>query len=104
LVFRMRGQKSQPKRPRRKSSPRHCSTLSTVMFKIIDTEAWSDRYRRAAIDVAGRRLLVTNYLGTDQEKDLSEPANCKGFGRIRHFRRGGGGEWPLSPLPIDPAC
>ena len=73
------------------------------MLKIIDTEAWSDRYRRAAIDVAGRRVLVTNYLGTDQEKDLAEPPNCKGFGRIRHFRRGGGEKWPLNPLPIDPA-
>jgi hypothetical protein len=73
------------------------------MLKIIDTEAWSDRYRKAAIDVAGRRLLVTNYVGTDQEKDLSEPASCQGFGRIRHFRRGGGENWPLNPLPIDPA-
>src|SRR3974377_1735408 len=99
----MRGQRCRQKKPKRSLSPRHCSTRSTVMLKIIDTEAWSDRYRRAAIDVAGRRVLVTNYTGTDQEKDLSGPPNCKGFGRIRHFRRGGGENWPLNPLPFDPA-
>jgi uncharacterized Fe-S cluster-containing radical SAM superfamily protein len=56
------------------------------------------------VDVPGRRLLVTNYTGTEQEPDLTEPANCKGFGRIRHFRRATSSGWPANPLPIDPAC
>lgn len=64
----------------------------------------SSRYREDAIDVQGRRLLITNLHGTDQEQDLSEPANCQGFGRIRHFRRATDRGWPLNPLPIDPAC
>jgi len=74
------------------------------MLKIIDTEAWSDRYRKAAIQPADRRLLVTNFHGTEQEGDLSEPANCNGFGRIRHFRLGGGETWVKNPLPIEPAA
>src|SRR6266446_1643293 len=44
-----------------------------VITKSIDTEAWSSRYRNEAIDVPGRRVLVTNFIGTEQEKDLSEP-------------------------------
>lgn len=73
------------------------------MSAVIDTEALSNRYRSAAIDIPGRRILVTNFLGTAQERDLTEPANCRGFGRIRHFRRGGNGNWPQNPLPIEPA-
>lgn len=42
--------------------------------------------------------------GSEQEKDLTEPVNCDGVGRIRHFRRGSGDGWPSNPLPIDPAC
>jgi len=53
--------------------------------------------------VQNRKLLVTNFRGTEQEKDLTEPANCGGFGRIRHFHRRTSAGWPLNPLPIDPA-
>ena len=69
----------------------------------IDTIALAERYRAATVDVANKKLLVTNFRGTDQEKDLTEPANCDGFGRIRHFRRKTSLGWPLNPLPIDPA-
>lgn len=75
-----------------------------MITKSIDTEAWSDRYRKEAIDVPGRRVLVTNFVGTEQEHDLSEPPNCKGFGRIRHFHRRRNAKWMPNPLPIDPAC
>jgi len=70
----------------------------------IETDAVSARYREAAVDVKKRRLLVTNFSGTAQEADLSEPANCRGFGRIRHFRRETSPGWPENPLPLDPAC
>lgn len=33
-----------------------------------------------------------------QEQDLSEPSNCDGFGRIRHFRRAT--ERGLAPKPL----
>src|SRR5580658_9642753 len=70
----------------------------------IDTEALAAKYRSATVDVQNRKLLVTNFRGTEQEKDLTEPANCGGFGRIRHFHRKTTTGWPLNPLPIDPAA
>jgi uncharacterized Fe-S cluster-containing radical SAM superfamily protein len=70
----------------------------------INTEVASAHLRAASIDVEGQRLLITNYHGTEQEQDMSEPANCEGFGRIRHFRRRTSQGWPPNPLPIDPAC
>ena len=69
----------------------------------IDTEALSGRYRRVAIDLSNRKLLITNFSETEQEGDLSEPPNCRGFGRIRHFRVGDGQRWPKNPLPTQPA-
>jgi hypothetical protein len=42
--------------------------------------------------------------GSVQEGDLSEPVNCDGYGRIRHFARAAGPGWPDNPLPIDPAA
>lgn len=71
----------------------------------INTEALSARYRSASVDLSTKRLLITNFLNTEQEKDLTEPPNCAGVGRIRHFRRTlGSPGWPPNPLPIDPAC
>ena len=70
---------------------------------IINTDKLSAAYRIRALDIPGRRLLITRFTGSDQEKDFTEPANCRGFGRVRHFRRFRGDRWPLNPLPIDPA-
>jgi uncharacterized Fe-S cluster-containing radical SAM superfamily protein len=70
----------------------------------IDTDRFSSQLRAKAVDVPGRRLRVTNFSGTEQEPDLTEPPNCNGFGRIRHFRRATTPGWPPNPLPIDPAC
>ncbi len=73
------------------------------MGSLIDTDDWSRQWRRAGIDVDARRILVTNFVGSEQERDLSEPANCGGLGRIRHFKRATSRGWPANPLPIDPA-
>ena len=73
------------------------------MGSLIDTDDWSRQWRRAGIDVDARRILVTNFVGSEQERDLSEPANCGGLGRIRHFKRATSRGWPSNPLPIDPA-
>ncbi len=72
--------------------------------RLIDTDALSAKYRAAAIDVENRRLLITYFHGSEQERDFSEPANCNGFGRVRHFNRATSVGWPPNPLPIDPAC
>jgi uncharacterized Fe-S cluster-containing radical SAM superfamily protein len=70
----------------------------------VDTEGLAARYRAETVRVETRQLLITNFHGTEQEKDFTEPANCGGFGRIRHFRRKTSPGWPPNPLPIDPAC
>ena len=70
----------------------------------INTEAWSARFRELSVDLNSKRLLITNFHETEQEQDLTEPPNCSGFGRIRHFRREASSGWPSNPLPIDPAC
>ena len=70
----------------------------------IDTDRIAAKFRSSALDVDNEELLLTNFSGTVQEQDLTEPPNCNGFGRIRHFRRHGSAGWPENPLPIDPAC
>ena len=69
----------------------------------IDTVRSSTRYRPLLIDPAKGRIRITNYKDTEQERDLSEPANCRGFGRIRHFSRQASEGWVANALPIDPA-
>ena len=76
----------------------------TVELPVIDTDAVSARYRTAAVRPDEQRLLVTDFHGSEQERDLTEPANCDGLGRIRHFRRQSSTSWPYNPLPIDPAA
>lgn len=71
---------------------------------LIDTETFSAAMRHRGVDVPARRLLVSDLRGTEQERDLTVPANAEGVGRLRHFRRGGAAAWPANPLPIDPAC
>jgi len=70
----------------------------------LDTMALAAKYRAATIRLESRELLITNFRNSEQERDLTEPANCEGFGRIRHFRRETSKGWPSNPLPIDPAC
>jgi uncharacterized Fe-S cluster-containing radical SAM superfamily protein len=72
--------------------------------KTIDTDAFSARMRERGVDLGARTLRITRFTGTEQEVDLTEPANCSGFGRIRHFRTATTPGWPLNPLPIEPAC
>ncbi|MCW3111454.1 MAG: putative Fe-S oxidoreductase [Segetibacter sp.] len=71
---------------------------------LINTEKVSSHLRDKAIDISGRRILITNFTGSEQEKDLSEPSNCKGFGRIHHFKLETGTDWMSNPLPILPAA
>ncbi len=69
----------------------------------LDSTGMAERYRAKALDVSGRKVLMTRFIGTEQEQDLSVPANCDGYGRIRHFRRTRSLDWPGNPLPTDPA-
>src|SRR5260370_38511535 len=75
-----------------------------MKLKLLNTESLSAKYGAAAVDGEKKRLLITNFHGTEQEKDFSESANCRGFGRLPHFRRTTNTGWPINPLPIAPAC
>lgn len=70
---------------------------------MLNTDTVSASYRQRMIDLTRRQLLITNFVGTEQEHDLTEPPNCEGYGRIRHFRRHASSNWPENPLPIEPA-
>ena len=69
---------------------------------MINTQEVSHKLRERSIDVPGRRLLLTRFDDSEQSRDLSEPINSDGVGRVRRFFRGGLG-WPENPLPLDPA-
>jgi uncharacterized Fe-S cluster-containing radical SAM superfamily protein len=76
----------------------------TSAAKPIDTEGFAEQLRAQAIDVEGARILISRLAGSGQEVDLTLPANCNGYGRVRHFRLATATGWPTNPLPIAPAC
>lgn len=69
----------------------------------IDTDKFSSVLRKKGIDLVSNRILMTKFPNSDQAEDLTLPPNCDGFGRIHHFKRSMGLDYPLNPLPIDPA-
>ena len=50
-----------------------------------------------------RKILVSSFENSEEAKDFTLPPNCRGFGRIHHFRRFQPAPFPANPLPIDPA-
>ncbi len=74
------------------------------MVGVIDTDHFSTVLRRRGIDRETHQVLISNLHGSEQEQDLSEPANCRGFGRVRHFDQATAPGWPANPLPIVPAA
>jgi len=70
----------------------------------IDTEEASAKLRIKGIDLKRKAISITNFKGSKQEKDLSDPANCDGYGRVRYFKLSTSEDWPQNPLPILPAA
>lgn len=70
----------------------------------INTASVSATLRSKGIRPTNRQVLITSFAGSEQEKDLSLPANCGGWGRVHHFHRSQGDDWPSNPLPIEPAA
>lgn len=73
------------------------------MAQAIETSSFAMAMRERIIRPGSREILIAKLAGSDQEQDLTLPANCGGFGRVRHFNRVGSRFWPENPLPIDPA-
>lgn len=71
---------------------------------MIRTDELSASLRERAVRVADGALLVSSFAGSGQEDDLTDPPNCGGVGRIRHFQSITSTGWPANPLPIEPAC
>lgn len=74
-----------------------------TLKRSIDTERFSAFLRPKAISAEEKLVSITRFNGAEQERDLTVPANCGGYGRIHHFHRDQGDSWPSNPLPIDPA-
>lgn len=72
-------------------------------MSVIKTDEVSLRLRERSIRLGTGQLLMARIGGSDQEDDLSEPPNCQGYGRIRHFRMQTPHPWPANPLPMLPA-
>ena len=70
---------------------------------VIDTATYSQKLRDKTWRPQTSELLVARLKDSDQEADLSEPPNCGGLGRLRHFSRQTNLGWPDNPLPIEPA-
>lgn len=70
----------------------------------IKTDPLSAKLRERSIRPESREVLISRLDGSDQEDDLTEPPNCGGFGRIRHFHQDSPEPWPPNPLPILPAA
>lgn len=70
----------------------------------INTDELSARLRLRSVRLESRSLLIARIEGSAQQVDLSEPPNCSGYGRVRHFRTTVRHPWPMNPLPIVPAA
>jgi uncharacterized Fe-S cluster-containing radical SAM superfamily protein len=71
---------------------------------MINTELYSSRLREKAVILSEKKVLIARLRGSEQERDLTAPANCRGYGRIRHFRFYKHPDWSPDPLPILPAA
>ena len=60
--------------------------------------------RGKSLDAKGKQILIANLLSSEQHKDLSEPPNCGGYGRIRHYEIRRYDDWSANPLPNVPAA
>jgi uncharacterized Fe-S cluster-containing radical SAM superfamily protein len=73
------------------------------LLPVIDTGKFSAHLRRRGLRLDSREVLITKFNGSKEAEDFTLPPNCQGFGRIHHFRRFQGDNWPSNSLPIDPA-
>lgn len=75
-----------------------------MRLSMCSVDSASLRLRNIGVRVSSGEVLISKLSGTIQEKDLTAPPNCDGYGRLRHFRRSTNPNWPQNGLPLDPAC
>lgn len=88
-------------------TPALCSSgvgRGVVTMSQIHTDQLSAELRSRSIRPGTQQILISRISGSLQEADLSEPPNCDGYGRIRHFRTASSSVWPPNPLPVIPAA
>jgi uncharacterized Fe-S cluster-containing radical SAM superfamily protein len=71
---------------------------------VIPTDEFSLRLRERGVRLDTGELMISTFSGSGQEADLTDPPNCGGTGRVRHFHRDTNLGWPTNSLPIDPAA
>lgn len=71
---------------------------------IMNAELYSIALREKTVILSEKRILIARLDNSEQEKDLTVPTNCRGFGRIRHFCWHKHPDWSLDPLPNLPAA
>ena len=67
------------------------------------SSSFFEKCRNSVYKAETDEVLLAKIGLSEQEKDLTIPPNCNGFGRIRHFKRFIADDWGTDPLPIDPA-
>lgn len=67
---------------------------------MINTKEYFNRCRNSIYN-GKDQFLLARIANSEQEKDLSIPPNCEGYGRIRHFHRVLDDDW-YDALPMDP--
>lgn len=70
----------------------------------IDDDLLAEKLRLSVYDPLTRKLRLAVLRGSDQEADITLPSNCEGLGRVHHFRRQAFDDWPIDPLPMEPAA
>ena len=74
------------------------------MKQLIDLDQNNAMMRSRCVDTAREAVMVSRIGGSQQERDLTLPANFGGLGRIRHYRHESTGRWPANPYPGLPAA
>lgn len=61
-------------------------------MKGINVDVFSNTLRQKAMKKETGQFLITNFLGSDQAKDISQ-INCRGFGRVRSLSQTAAPNW-----------
>ncbi len=69
----------------------------------IKIEEISAILRSKTVNLENQTVLISKIKNSLQEKDLTVPTNCNGYGRIHHFSQARASGWTPDPLPIVPA-